>query len=133
MNYVKISPFNWEDHEKYYDLWFEQRKAEKPPRDLVSPTGIVVSFMDTPVCMGFMCKTDSKMALMTNFISDPNSPKEIRSICLDLLIDHLMDLARSEDFKFITAATVLPVIVERFEKHDFKSTHENLFNLGREL
>ena len=128
---VLIETFTWARHGDHYDRWFSERKAEKPIDAVVSPTGLVAYWRDLPIAIGFLCKTDSRIAMITNLISEPHALSHIRSRCIDAVIEALSDTAAREGFLFVTTASVIPSIIKRLEKLGFTRTHENLINLGR--
>lgn len=129
---MKAEAFDWKIHKEFYVDWFNDRDIDMEPIEFCPPTGIIV-FNDGPVCIGFLCKTDAGMAIITNLISNPFCEKDRRSESLDFLIKVLVDIAKAEDFKLICVSTKLYHVSERFLKHEFKTTDENFINLGRFL
>lgn len=123
-----VKNFSWDDHGETYERWFKERQAEMPMREIMSPTGIVVYDNDIPVCMGFLCKTDSNASIMTNFISNINVDYKTRSECLDLMIDTLAAISEKEGFLILAAASPVRSICARLEKHGLFKTHENVTN-----
>jgi len=128
---VSIENFSWARHGDHYDRWFSDRKADKPIDAVVSPTGLVAYWRDLPIAIGFLCKTDSRIAMITNIISEPHALSHIRSMCIDALIEALSNKAVSEGFIFVSSASSIPAMIERYEKLGFIITHENLINVGR--
>lgn len=128
---ITVEPFNWDQHRMVYDKWFLLRKATRPMDEIVSPHGIVICWNGHPVCIGFLCKTDSRVALLTNFISDPVADDDIRSECLDTLIGELSDHANHGGFLILGTSSSVPALINRFEKLGFNRSHENVTNFWR--
>lgn len=129
---MKAEVFDRKKHGKFYNQWFIDRGLDIEPIEFCPPTGLIVYDTD-PICIGFLCKTDSKIAIITNLISDPFYESDLRSHALDFLIKILIELAKDQDFKMICVSTKLGHVSERFLKHEFKTTDENFINLGRFL
>lgn len=128
---LSIQEFSFEHHGDVYHRWFAMRKAEKPIDEIVSPTGLVCCWRNIPIAIGFLCKTDSRMAMITNIISEPNCLSHVRNDCVNELIKALVEVADDEGFLFLSSATSLPSMIERFEKLGFTKTHSDLINFGR--
>lgn len=126
-----MQKFNWDIHGDVYSEWFKLRDAVRPMDEIVSPTGLVATYDNKPVCIGFLCKTDSRVALITNLISDPNADKDIRKKCLEQLVEELSSVAESEGFLILGAASPVPSVCDMYERLGFIKTHEKINNYGR--
>lgn len=130
---MNTEPFSLTKHKKILDSWFEKRACSQPPWNLVPPTGVVVSDEDGPLAAGFLTKTDSGFAIITNFISDPESDNQIRGEAVKLLIACLTAVATNERFKMVCVSTPISSVASKFERFDYKKIEENFINLGRVL
>lgn len=108
------------------EAWFAKRKHEGTPRKYLPPLGVMVLVDTVPVCAGFLYKTDGGMAAIGTLASDPELPGVMRDGGLDALITSLMAAAEESGFGMVTCATNLPKLQERFKRHDFFATDENV-------
>ena len=130
-NVLTLKAFDRAEHGEILERWFADWGQKHPPWDLVPPTGVIVYFNGAPVCCGFLCKTDTKLAIITNYISDKFCDKKIRRECLNSLTVKLDDLAVQLGFRMICASTAMKSMAERFKNMGYETTHENFINLGR--
>lgn len=103
-----------EDYE-VLKTWWEARGMDYIPERFLSGFGVMVE----NVASGFIYKTDSCMAIIENFISNPNTPKEIRDQAIDQIIQLLLDYAATQGIESLVAFSDLPVIIERAKKFSF--------------
>jgi hypothetical protein len=113
------------------EYWFEKRKFPSPNPDFLPPTGAVVFFGSTPVCGGFLFKSDANAAILGHLVSDPDISGDIRNECLDALIDELSLWAECDGFKMICCSTNIDKLMTRFENHGFTKTDVGVSNFGR--
>ena len=109
------------EYDEKYDLpglrhWAWKRGVPQPEADFLPRIGLICP----AYCAGFLFQTDSKVAMIGNLISNPQSKKEWRSQALDLLIEMLYNRGRLEGFKRITIAANLPHVKERYLRLGFK-------------
>ena len=111
-----ISPkFYTKDDYKVLQSWWDARKIAHIPERYLSTMGIMVE----NVACGFIYTTDSAMAIIENFVSNPETPKDIRNKALDLIIECMLDYCLATGIESIVAFSELPVIVERAKKFSF--------------
>jgi hypothetical protein len=53
------------------------------------------------ICAGFLYQTDSKLALVENIVSAPDSPRDLRRSALNAVLDALCEQARCRGFKVV--------------------------------
>lgn len=128
-----LLPFELNKHKTILNSWYQGWNQEPPPDKTFSPTGYLVYNNETPICAGFLCKTDAGFAIIYNYISDPKSDKLTRSEALDMLSKELTDIATKENFYMVCASTANTSVAKRFEKLGYVTTHEQFINLGRIL
>lgn len=132
MHKLTIRGFEYSDF-PLIESWYTDRGLEIPTRDLVAPTGLMIMHENTPILAGFLIKTDCRVAIFQNYISDPKSEKEIRSEAISLLTEALLGIAKKWEAIYTCCSTEYPSIIKQFEKHDFVKDNKNYKNLGRFL
>lgn len=93
--------------------WFKDRKGDSIPEPFLSPTGFIVP----GVAVGFLIKTDCNVCFLEPFISNPKASKELRSIALNDIMEHLEREASKLGYRFIygiaTASTMIEYALKR--------------------
>lgn len=121
---------------KDYDLllsWWKKRNFTAPPKEWLSPLGLMVFVGNKPVCAGFLFKTDSNVCSIGNLVSDPSVPGIFRDKALDYLLVRLQTIAKDSGFTVVCAATNLERLVQRYKRLGFMVTDEGITQLGRTL
>ncbi len=109
--------------------WWRQHNWDCVPKDCLPVTGYIID----DVCVGFLYKTDSKIAWLEYIVSNKNSDKEVRNKGLDKVIDTLINDAYESGFKALFTSVEHPALIERYAKHHFVSTDKNVTNMIRRL
>ena len=97
--------------------WVEVRGGSLPDRDLFPPTGFIVD----GVAAGFIYFTNSLVAIIDCYLSNPFTDKELRDKALDLITVELIKYAKTHRCKLLKCDTKLEVIKHRALKHGFKA------------
>ncbi len=106
------------DHQKHYDLlkkWYEDHDQRMLDKSLIPGIGLVV---DNCVA-GFLYQTDSKLAIIENYISDKNSTKEQRHDAIIALTNGLYEIANQLQYKTILSFTNNSGILNKQDKLGF--------------
>lgn len=82
---------------------------------LLSPDGFVVG----GIAVGFVYLTNSNLAFMDGFMTDPSSSREDRSAALDALIVLLMAEARDLGYTAVAGTTSAQPLADRLTQHGF--------------
>lgn len=114
--------FDKSKHWPMIEGWYEKRGFPSPIPRFLPPTGVVCSVEATPICAGFLYKTDAGIAVISNLISDKIVKKEIRDESLDYLISFMSLMAREAGFDMVNCATNLDGLMKRFTKLNFTET-----------
>lgn len=130
---MEVCIYSKEKHQVIVEAWLNDWKEAVNTINFLPPTGIIVYHDKLPVCVGFLTKTDSGIAIITNILSDKNADREIKNKCVDSLLFTLDGLAEVEKFKMICVATIIPSVIKRFQKMDYFIAKEQFTNLGRYL
>lgn len=77
----------------------------------------------SPVCAGFLYKTDGGVALVDHLVADPTA--QDRSQALDILILNLDSIAREMGYTVVSGASNLPQLIKRYQRLGFR-----LFDTG---
>lgn len=113
--------------------WLMGRGKDVPSLDFLPPTGVVVSYYEQPVCMGFMIKCDNGMAINTDFISDPEVPKDLRNAAVEHMRQCLYKEALKAGLKMVTVFTSIPKHADNLKAKGFVELDSKLTQLGRIL
>lgn len=124
-------PFAKSEHQEILERWVKDWDLDPEVLNFNPPTGRIMYVNDKPICAGFLSKTDTGVAMISGLLSDKNSEKHIRSMCLDALINKLEILAQIMGFKMMCVSTVHPDVVTRFEKFGYNILPEKYINLAR--
>jgi len=81
--------------------WWEAHDWVPPIPQMLSPTGILVSENDFPICGGWYIQTNSQTALAEWIVKNPDAKKKQCDNGLRLLYDTIEELARTDGFKLI--------------------------------
>jgi hypothetical protein len=98
--------------------WFEARGTKMPPRSLFPRSGFIID----DVAAGFLYFTDSTVAIIDSYVSNPLSEPKTRSDALDAITLALIGFARFHGVKLVKCDTKLEVIKTRALGHGFKAT-----------
>ena len=114
------------DESHYLDLcrWWESHGMPIVPMDHLSTHGRVVD----NIAAGFLIATDTPLAILDFFITNPESSKEDRDKALDELTQTLIKDAKVLGYDVLMASSKISAVVERAKKNGFKSigVHESL-------
>lgn len=131
VNKYNVRAFTPEDH-KTVATWWTAQKWPVIPMDLL-PTGIVVEYEGAPVAMGWLYKSNSKMAYMEWLVADPLADKTVKGTCLDILVQAIISEAKKDGYTTIFTNTSHPKLIERYTNMGFKVTEGNMTNLVRRI
>jgi hypothetical protein len=114
---VEIVVWDPEVHGPLAEKWIQARGLGEDAGDLslLSPLGLVVD----GIAMGFLYTTNSKLAFIDCFMTDPASDKAHRSRALDALIVHLMARAKELGYTAVVGTTSAQALAVRFAQHGF--------------
>lgn len=97
--------------------WHEDRGINCPDLSYFPPTGFIID----DIAAGFILYTDSGIALIDGYISNPNCKKSEREKALNLITRALIESAKKKGCNVIKCDTKLDCIKIRATKHGFKS------------
>lgn len=97
--------------------WYGMREMRFPDRSLFPPTGFIIS----GVAAGFIYYTDSLVALIDCYISNPDTDSKTRSDALNAVTDALINSAKFHRCKMIKCDTQSEAIKKRALAHGFKT------------
>lgn len=96
--------------------WCEARGHKMPDRSLFPRTGFIID----GTAVGFLYFTDSAVAIIDCYISNPDADSKTRSDALDAITVALTQCARFHKCKVIKCDTKLEAIKQRALRHGFK-------------
>lgn len=98
------------------DQWWEAHNMAPIPEGLLPETGYLVQ----GVAAGFLYRTDSGVALVENFISNPASAWGVRQEALDAITLALVHHAQAGGFSCLIALTTSQAIHDRAVRLGFR-------------
>lgn len=96
--------------------WFELRAMPVPDRSIFPKVGFIVN----KIAAGFIYFTDSSIAIIDGYISNPKSDTRDRNEALDSITGALIMFARQHKVKLLKCDTALDSIKIRAEASGFK-------------
>lgn len=100
---------------KQISEWMSERSLGVPRGTRLSSTGIIVD----NVAAGFLYVTNSEVAIIDCFISNPKADKIDRGNALDEITEALLKLALRYGARIVKCDSQLPSIQERALRHGF--------------
>lgn len=123
---MNVREFKQEDYE-FAKHWWSRRGYYITPSFMIPPTGFtVVDDENFPVAIGFLICTDAGVAGPGHLVADPLVNRFTRGEALDKLISAIVEKAKSLGFKALGAQTNIKSLTERYKKHGFVLTDENV-------
>jgi sugar phosphate isomerase/epimerase len=83
-----------------------------------------IGFIEPNVAAAFLYQTDSRLAIIENFISNPESDSVIRGKAIDKIADMLVEIAQSLGVELIVGMTQSKSIEKLAYRHGFQSLGE---------
>jgi hypothetical protein len=111
--------------------WWKKRNFTPPQFEHIPPTGFIVSFGPLQICAGFLCKTDSNVAVVCHLVSNPECDKDMRQSSIDFLIKFMCEKAKEENFTMVMFSTNIEKLGRRVEKTGFIKCDSNVNVYGR--
>lgn len=96
--------------------WYKLRDAPVPPIEFFSDHGYIMD----GVAAGFLYLTNSAVAIIDGYISNPESDKNTRDNALDWITIHLTAHAKTAGYKLIKCDSKLKEVITRAKDHGFK-------------
>jgi hypothetical protein len=86
----ELEKFSFDEHFEEITRWFTHWGLMSPKREMLSSNGIIVR----DIACGFLYLTDSSMAFLDFYISNPKSKKEDRAKALSMITKNLIAWAK---------------------------------------
>lgn len=113
---IRIEKWDPDKHGKTVEGWLRARHNLSPVEwECFPPTGFVVD----GCYAGFVYLTNSSVAYLDAFVSDPDAPKEARENASHVLIEELLALARQHRVSRVCGATSSSRISTLCQGHEF--------------
>lgn len=81
--------------------WYTARGLSSPPKAALPSIGFIVP----GVAAGYLYRTDSSLALIEGYVTNPRASSEDRNRGLEALTEHLLESARLDGFTHILVLT----------------------------
>jgi hypothetical protein len=109
----------------WWDAWPEW---ERPPENFLPETALVVESESQMITAAFIYLTNSKVALLEWFISDPNYRESNRQFAIELLITGAEEMLKNMDYKYLFSITSHEKLIKTQQNlgwsKDEKPSHE---------
>jgi hypothetical protein len=96
--------------------WFSGHR--QPP--MVPAALPTLGLIEPGVAAGFLYETDSTMAMVEGYVTNPDAAPADRNAALDEITEALLDCAKDQRFKHVIAICRDDSIEKRAERHGFK-------------
>ncbi len=114
---MEVERWNATKHGPLVAGWIRARGLGEDAGDLsLLPTS---GFVVGGIAVGFVYLTNSALAFMDGFMTDPDSDKATRSKALDMLLNALFDEARELGYKAVAGTTSAQPLADRLAQHGF--------------
>lgn len=100
------------------DSWFFQRTSTHLEKDLLSKNGWIIP----RAACGFLYLTNSKVAYLDTFVTNPDCPQEFRHEAIQLITDKIINYAKELHIKMLLCNTKVGTIKEFAIKNEFNYT-----------
>lgn len=98
--------------------WYRSYDKQPPYKTALSKTGYIVE----DICVGFLYKTDSNIAFIEGYISNPKSDKNIKHKALDLITENLIMDAKDNGFKTIISMSNNKHVINMMKNFNYEIT-----------
>jgi hypothetical protein len=127
MNEFVLTSFYPKFHMEHLSNWMAARDMAPVDASSLPSTGAVVGRdKEHPIAIGFLMRTDTPVAVLCNFVADPNVDKDVRGRAVDKLFETLEAQARHLGYTHVSAMSSIHKMVSRFEKMEYKNIEDNL-------
>ncbi|MEQ1874254.1 MAG: hypothetical protein ABL953_11055 [Ilumatobacteraceae bacterium] len=116
-------------HRSMVKQWCRSRKLPTTMLQLLPRHGLIVP----DVAVAFLYQTDSKIAFVDGFMSNPDASMDDRLSAFDAITEGLEVLARRLGFKHIWVFTTRKGVVAQAERHGWKADDKSYLFVGKEL
>lgn len=117
------------DQHSIIESWWKEHGWTPVHPSLLPSTGFIVWQGLQPLAAGFLYLTDSKFCVLDWVLSAPKSDRIERGKALDLLLDSLIQAARTNEKSVIFTTVKHPRLIERYKAHGFITTDEQMTSM----
>lgn len=116
---MQITNFKWDEHFEVMFDWLEARGSYLPTEAETPEAGFVVYDKGTPTAMAFLRRVEGGFGQLDGLVTNPTQPGEIRGQAIDLVVEHILNLAQTLNIKSILSFSVDKNTLLRSVKHGF--------------
>jgi hypothetical protein len=113
---LKIRKLKKEDLETINKWWDAWPKWERPPENFLPDSGLVVESKEQMITAAFIYLTNSKVALLEWFISDPKYREDNRQLAIELIITGAEEMLKTMDYKYLFSITSHEKLIKTQQK-----------------
>jgi hypothetical protein len=112
--------------------WWRAWKWDCVPQEALPEIGVIASDDTQDICCAWMYKTDSKIALLEWFISNPKAKKG-REDAIAAVTESIAEIAKRQGFTSLVTFTKHPQLTNQMERLGFSGRADHVSNLARSL
>jgi hypothetical protein len=121
---TKLEKVN-ETHLSMLNSWAESFSLPPMPSSFLPKNGFLVYVDNIPVMAGFLYLTDSSIAFLENFISNPVSNKDQRRLAISKMLEASVLYAKEKSYTALYARSSLPSLLSTLEDSGFQEVTTN--------
>lgn len=130
----RIRPFILSDDEPLLRRLSAARGISVPENIYgLPPTGVVVSLEDEVICIGFLIRCDNRMAIFSDFLSDPSVAPMVRNEAVESMRQHFYRECCKSGHQFVTSFTKHKKLAQRLNGLGFQHLDQGFIQMGRFL
>lgn len=119
MSQWTVTEYDEDQDLHHINTWLRDRKhPEIDPYD-IPEIGYVANFKNRPIACGFLRALEGEDAMFDGLASNPIATSEFRHIALDMVMNAIIDKAKSKGIGKILGFTVDVGTLERAIRHNF--------------
>ncbi len=103
------------------------------PESLMPPIGLCAEEEGTLICGAFLALSDAGVGSVGFIAANPKADASERDQGLDMVLLALLDRAKKMGIKWVSAATNVTALQNRYEKLGFFKTDENVVHYARRV
>jgi hypothetical protein len=129
---MKIRKFDFQNDYEQHSSFYRDWKLPETPKTWIPEDTYVVEEIGQIICSGSLYQLGgTAMFLIEGIITNKNTNKNLRKESLDLIINHLVNIAKEKGAEIIMASTPRDGLKNMFEDNKFMITPEKYYHLGR--
>lgn len=102
---MQIKRFNIHTDLTHINKWLAHRDVKSVTRHDIPEMGYIAFERVKPIAAIFLRKCEGNVGIIDSLITDPTADPKLRDITLDILINHIVNVAKSRKIRFLLGYT----------------------------